>query len=144
MGKLVMCILICVGVTGCNATPRAEFKVPPEFANLRNPIPATPESVAEGKRHYSGGDCAICHGKNGDGKGFLAKDVHMNVHNWRDPSGFATFTDGDLFYIIDQGKDSGNGRMPSYHKQDTPEQIWEMIIYVRSLRNAQAGSGQSD
>ena len=68
----------------------------------------------------------------------------MSLHNWRDPSGLATFTDGELFYIIDQGKDSGNGKMPSYHKQDTPEEIWQMVIYIRSFANAQAGSGQSD
>ena len=32
-----------------------------------------------------GSDCAICHGREGDGKGVLAKDISLNIHNWKDP-----------------------------------------------------------
>jgi len=57
----------------------------------------------------------------------------MNLHNWRDPSVQAGFSDGELFYIIDQGKGTSRGRMPAYHDQETPEQIWHTVSYIRSL-----------
>ena len=46
----------------------AEFKIPPEAVKQVNPVKPTLESVARGKRMY-GFDCAMCHGKGGDGKG---------------------------------------------------------------------------
>ena len=35
---------------------------------LVNPVKPTAESLAQGKKYY-GYDCAMCHGKTGDGKG---------------------------------------------------------------------------
>jgi len=55
------------------------------------------------------------------------------LHNWRDPSVQAGFSDGELFYIMDQGKGTNRGRMPAYHDQETPEQIWRTVGYIRSL-----------
>jgi mono/diheme cytochrome c family protein len=104
----------------------------------RNPFPASPESIAEGNRRYRNADCAICHGKSGDGKGILAKDINMDLHNWRDRSVQTGFTDGDLFYIIDKGKGSSRGKMPAYHDQETSEQIWHMVNYVRSFAGTSA------
>ena len=41
-----------------------------------NPVKATPESIAQGKKIY-GYDCASCHGATGDGKTDVAKDLKM-------------------------------------------------------------------
>src|SRR5262245_9544611 len=38
----------------------------PEAAKLKNPVAATEESVAAGKKTYAG-KCASCHGANGQG-----------------------------------------------------------------------------
>jgi len=134
--KPFICVLICVGLIGCSTStaPPAAVSAPSQEAT--KPLPATPESIADGKKHYSGGDCAICHGKNGDGKGFLAKDVQMNLHDWHDPASLASFTDAQLFDVIDKGKGSGRGRMPAYHDTEKPEQIWQIVNYIRSLATA--------
>ena len=92
-------------------------------------IQSNPVSVAEGKRLYGATDCALCHGKDGGGKGVLAKDISMNLHDWRKPESLAHFTDGELSYLILKGK----GRMPAYDGRETSEQVWGMINYVRSM-----------
>ncbi len=127
--------MISVAFFGCGNNRPTGFKIPVEVANQRNPFPATLDSIAEGNEQYRSAGCAICHGKNGDGKGVLARDVSMNLHNWRDLSVQAGFSDGELFYIIDKGKGTRRGNMPAYHDQETPEQIWRMVGYVRSLAN---------
>ena len=124
-------LLACLGLIGCGTNRPPELNVP--SPDLRNPVPATIASIAEGKKRYNGGDCVICHGKKGDGRGFEARDIHMNLHDWRDRSVQANFMDSQLFYIIDRGKGSGNGRMPAYHDQNSPEQIWHMVNFIRSL-----------
>ena len=54
--------------------PPAEYKIPPEAAAKQNPIKPSAESLARGKKLY-GYDCAMCHGKDGDGKGDMASDI---------------------------------------------------------------------
>jgi mono/diheme cytochrome c family protein len=125
----LICTLLCFGIAGCQKKSSIETQIPPEEVNRKNPIDSSPSSIAEGRRHYHATDCAMCHGKEGEGKGVLAKDVKMNIHNWRDPASLAHFTDGELFYLIVKGK----GRMPGYESRETSEQVWQMIDYLRSM-----------
>ena len=69
-------------------------------------------------------------GKEGDGKGFDARDAHMNVHDWRNAEYNKKFEDGELYYAMANGKD----RMPAYGKRNTPNEIWLMVDYIRSMR----------
>jgi len=132
-GRLVFCAILSVGLFGCGTNRPTELEIPAAAASQRNPFPTTSESIAEGHDLYRSAGCAICHGKNGDGQGVLAKDISMNLHNWRDPSVQAGFSDGELFYVMDKGKGTGRGKMPAYHDQETPEQIWHTVSYIRSL-----------
>jgi mono/diheme cytochrome c family protein len=125
----ILCALLCLGLFGCKAKSVAETKIAQEEVDRKNPIESNAASVAEGKRLYGATDCALCHGKDGDGKGVLAKDISMNIHDWRNPKSLAHFTDGELSYLILKGK----GRMPAYDGRETPEQIWGMINYIRSM-----------
>ena len=133
IGRLVICIILLDASLGCGTAPTPEFKVPTEATNTKNPFPATSDSIAEGKRSYRSSDCVICHGVNGDGKGSESRNISMNLHDWRDPSVQAKFTDGDFFYIIDKGESADRGSMPPYHDLETPQQIWHMVNYIRSF-----------
>ena len=124
----LLALLACTAPAGCQKNS-ASFTIPPEDAQRKNPIEATPAEVEQGRRLYTSSDCAICHGKDGDGKGVLAKDISMNTHNWHEPNSLAGITDGELFFILDKGK----GRMPAYEKRQTSEQMWQMVDYIRSL-----------
>ena len=125
----VLCALFCWGLFGCKAKSAAETKIPQEEVDRKNPIESNLASVVEGKRLYGATDCALCHGKDGDGKGVLAKDISMNLHDWRKPESLAHFTDGELSYLILKG----NGRMPAYDGREAPEQVWQIVNYIRSM-----------
>ncbi len=108
--------------------PAPEFKIPPEEAKRENPVKPTPPSIAEGRHSYTT-QCAMCHGKDGDGKGDLAVDMKLTMKDYRDPDALKGMTDGELFYILNKGK----GDMPSEEGRMKPEQLWNLINYIRSL-----------
>jgi len=121
--------VLCAVLFGCNSKPAADANIPQEEVNRKNPVEPNPAAIAEGKRMYGATDCALCHGKDGDGRGVLAKDINMNTHDWRKPESLAHFTDGELSYLILRGK----GRMPAYDGRETPEQIWQIVDYIRTM-----------
>ena len=127
--EIVLCALLICSFSGCGGKPAAQTKIPQEEVERRNPVESNPASIEEGKRLYAATDCTLCHGKEGDGKGLEAKDTNMNVHDWRKPQNLEHFTDGELSYLILKGK----GRMPAYDGRETPEQVWQIINYIRSL-----------
>ena len=111
------------------AAPAAPaFVIPAEYDKKPNPVKATPESLAEGKKMY-GYDCAMCHGAAGDGKGDLAADMKLTLKDYRDAASLKDLSDGDIFYIIDKGK----GQMTGEEGRQKPDEIWNMINCVRSL-----------
>jgi mono/diheme cytochrome c family protein len=109
-------------------SPKAEYKVPPEDAAKPNPIKPTAESLAKGKKMY-GYDCAMCHGDKGDGKGDMASD-YKNVTDFTNPDSLKGRTDGELFYIIRNGKGES---MPGEGDRAKDDQVWDMVNYIRSL-----------
>lgn len=138
MGRAAVVIILSFGLlAGCKDKSADESKIPPEEVARKNPAESNSDSIAEGKRLYGATDCALCHGKEGDGKGVEAKDINMNTHDWRKPESLAHFTDGELSYLILKGK----GRMPAYEGRETPGQVWQIVNYLRSL--AAGGAPQS-
>jgi len=107
--------------------PAPEYKIPPEAAAKVNPVKPTSESLAKGKKLY-GFDCAMCHGANGDGKGDMASDM-KNVTDFTKPDALKSRTDGELFYVIRNGK----GEMPPEGDRAKDDDIWNMVNYIRSL-----------
>jgi mono/diheme cytochrome c family protein len=101
-----------------------EYRIPPEAASQPNPVKPTTESLAKGKKMY-GFDCAMCHGKDGDGKG----DMDAKVPDLTDPATLKNRTDGELYYIIQKGK----GDMPPEGDRAKPDDLWNLVNYVRSL-----------
>jgi mono/diheme cytochrome c family protein len=125
----IFCALLCSALFGCSGKPKVQTKIPQEEIDRKNPVESNAASIGEGKQLYLATDCALCHGKDGDGKGVEAKDTNMNVHDWRKAQNLEHFTDGELSYLILKGK----GRMPAYDGRETPEQVWQIVNYIRSL-----------
>lgn len=113
----------------------AEFKMPPEAAKEPNPVKASPASLAQGKKIY-GYDCAMCHGANGDGKGDLAADMKLKLPDYRDPATLKDKTDGELFYIIKNGK----GDMPAEGDRAKPDDVWNLVNYIRLFAKKDAAA----
>lgn len=62
----------------------------------------------------------MCHGENGNGKGEVAISEKMELSNWTDPATLRDKTDGELFYIIKNGK----GKMPPEGDRVKPTELW--------------------
>jgi hypothetical protein len=72
----------------------------------------------------------MCHGAHGDGKGDLAEQMKLELHDWRDASSIAKLSDGELFNIITKGK----GKMPdSEGNRMTETMRWNLVSLVRSF-----------
>ncbi len=108
--------------------PPAEAKITPEEAARKNPVPVTPEGLAEARRFYKY-QCAMCHGADGDGKGDLADVMKLKLNDWRDSSSLAGRTDGELYYILTNGK----GQMVAQGDRTKEEMRWNLINLVRSF-----------
>jgi mono/diheme cytochrome c family protein len=102
------------------------YPVPVAASREPNPVKSTPESIAEGKKIY-GYDCAQCHGAAGDGKTEVGKD--LKAADLTDPATLKDRTDGAIFYILK----NGHGNMPREGDRVKPEQLWDLVNYVRSL-----------
>ena len=108
--------------------PVEPYMIPGEAVHQANPVKATTESIAHGKKWY-GYDCAMCHGKHGDGKGEVGADMKLKVSDFTDPATLKDRTDGELFYIIKLG----NGDMPPEGARVKTDELWDLVNYVRSL-----------
>jgi mono/diheme cytochrome c family protein len=100
----------------------------PEAAKIKNPVPATPESVSAGKRAY-GQLCANCHGPTGKGDGSVAgtdppSDLTSGVWDFGS-------TDGEIFTVIHDGL-SGKD-MGGYAERLKETDIWNVVNFIRTL-----------
>ncbi|HKN25725.1 MAG TPA: c-type cytochrome [Candidatus Acidoferrum sp.] len=103
--------------------------IPADAAAKKNPVKPTTEGLAEARKLY-GYHCAMCHGKDGDGKGDLGVDMKLELKDWRDPSTISKYTDGELFYIITNGR----GKMVGGEGDRTKEEArWNLVNLVHSF-----------
>ena len=127
-------LLASFGLLAANPKPAQEKpgstepKMTPEDIAKKNPVPATPEGLAEVRKLY-GYNCAMCHGKTGDGKGDLAADMKLELRDWRDVSSLEKVTDGELFWVISNGK----GKMPGEGDRTKERVRWNFVNLVRSF-----------
>jgi mono/diheme cytochrome c family protein len=122
--------------TGTPPAPSpAPYTVPVKDARQPNPVKPTAESIARGKKLY-GYDCAMCHGKDGYGKGDVATDLKLKIEDFSNPAALKGLTDGELFYIIKNGK----GQMPPEGDRVKPERIWDMVNYIRTFAGEKSGA----
>lgn len=107
-------------------TDQQSFDMKDAAASLENPIPASAESIARGKRFYDV-HCLVCHGAGGKGDGpvglkFVEKaPVDLNDAYTQDQ------TDGELFFTLTRGR----VKMPFYRDALSPSERWDVINYLR-------------
>jgi len=134
-------VILLVGFSASFARPKSnEAQAPPpmpaDAKDKVNPVKTTPEGIASVTKLY-GYHCAMCHGKDGDGKGDLAVDMKLDLHDWRNPDSIAKMTDGELFWIITNGK----GKMTGGEGDRTKEEIrWNLVNMVRLFGNKGAAA----
>jgi mono/diheme cytochrome c family protein len=123
--SLVLVIPVFAGAQTKNGSS-SYSPIPVTEVRRPNPVKPTPESIAEGKKIY-GFDCQQCHGATGDGKTDVAKE--MKLPDLTDAAASRNRTDGELFYIIRNGR----GQMPPEGGRVKEEQVWNLVNFVRTL-----------
>jgi mono/diheme cytochrome c family protein len=101
----------------------------PRAALVQNPVAATPESLAEGKRVYLR-FCASCHGANGEGgsgNDLIPAAPDLTDTEWKHGS-----TDGEIFSVIKNGVPPELNMVP-FGDQVSDADIWNVVNYIRSL-----------
>lgn len=110
--------------------PQAPPWTAPERASKRaNPIAPSPAVLAKGKAVYLK-SCESCHGQAGDGDGPKAKDLAKKPAALA--PGIQGQSDGALFWKLSEGKKP----MPSFETDLTPDQLWQVIDYIRTLKGS--------
>lgn len=97
---------------------------------LQNPLKPTPKNLAHGKMLFDT-DCAPCHALNGDGNGPVAHLIRAHGFAPKDLVGGVAknLPDGYIYgYIRD-----GGIHMPSYGDAMSPNERWEVVMYIRQL-----------
>ena len=106
----------------------------------KNPFPITDEALNNGKALY-GIYCGICHGADGDGLGFLARDDGNYPVAPADllADRFVDTTAGLFIYSIVHGKNV----MGSYADKLSTKERWDVIHHIRKLQADKAGEEYS-
>jgi len=100
-----------------------------------NPYPITMPLLKRGQERFNI-YCSPCHGREADGNGITKKlGVMMTVANLQDPR-IVKFADGEIFYVITNGRNT----MGAYGPNVPAEDRWAIIAYLRSLQLSHLGT----
>ena len=77
------------------------WAVPSDLRHRKNPIPLTPETLAEARAHFAD-HCATCHGNDGRGESGLGKQMYPKTPDMT-LAATQQLSDGELFSIIENG-----------------------------------------
>ncbi|MBI5102747.1 MAG: TolC family protein [Nitrospirae bacterium] len=94
----------------------------PDYSTVRNPVPATEQSVVEGKALFKK-HCAVCHGD--DGKGKVGPDLTAPVLRHGQ-------TAGEIFNIVSNGVPATE--MKGFRESLEEEKRWHVVNFIEGLR----------
>jgi mono/diheme cytochrome c family protein len=128
-GRDLKTLALLLSVAAAQSLPTAPKKGGnPEAAKIKNPVAATPESTAAGKRAYQR-LCVKCHGPEGQGDGGAATGAvppDLTDVPWDYGS-----SDGDVFAVIHDGTSPD---MEGYAGRLNDTEIWNIVNYVKTLK----------
>ncbi|HLK51116.1 MAG TPA: cytochrome c [Bryobacteraceae bacterium] len=105
--------------------------MPADAAARQNPVPNTPEVLAEARAHWAD-HCAICHDNDGSGGTMIGTHTYPPAPDMR-KEGTQHLSDGELFYIIQNG--IRLSAMPAWATGSShdEEDSWKLVRFIRHL-----------
>jgi mono/diheme cytochrome c family protein len=113
------------------ATAAWQFLVPAYVKRETNPVAASDAVLTEAADHWAD-HCAVCHGSDGGGSAKLSRHMYPRVPDFR-ASRTQSFTDGELFYAIEQGIPWTG--MPAWTSRtgEGERESWALVRFIRHL-----------
>jgi mono/diheme cytochrome c family protein len=105
--------------------------IPRNDGNRENPVAATPEVMAAGRAHYAD-HCAACHANDGSGETQIGLGLYPKPPDMRLPA-TQSLTDGELFYIIENGVRLTGMPAWSTGTPEGEEASWHLVHFIRRL-----------
>lgn len=102
---------------------------------VNNPLPVTRELLERGQQRYDI-YCAPCHDRTGSGRGIVSVRSQGWIANSIVDERITGFADGEIFYVISNGRRS----MPGYRWQIDEADRWAIVAYTRALQRAAIGT----
>jgi mono/diheme cytochrome c family protein len=100
-----------------------------------NPLPINAQLLERGQQRFTI-NCSPCHGQLADGNGITKKIGAMAVVADLHEKRIVEMTDGELFYVITNGRRN----MGAYGPNVTIRDRWAVVAYLRALQLARLGS----
>ncbi len=107
------------------------WAVPADLRDAKNPVPLTPEVLAEARAHFAD-HCATCHGNDGTGETALGSKMYPRTPDMTLPA-TQSMSDGELFATIENGiRLTG---MPGFGSgtADSAYGSWTLVHFIRHL-----------
>lgn len=106
------------------------FSAPADLRDAKNPLPLTPEILAEARAHFAD-HCATCHGNDGKGSD-MGKRMYPRAPDMTQPS-TQRQSDGELFAAIENGVRLTG--MPSFGTgtAESAYATWTLVHFIRHL-----------
>ena len=120
-------LLIASGLSYSGDAPPDDWKAPPRFAKIKNPVPADAASIDAGKTIYLA-NCMACHGV--DGTGNALRVALPTIPDMTDATWQKTQTDENFASRIRDGKMPA---MPTFKDKLNADQIHALVAYMRAF-----------
>jgi mono/diheme cytochrome c family protein len=133
---LILPLFVALLLIACGSAVYAFFHpgpwiVPEEAKRVGNPLKPSQANLPEARRIYDD-KCAECHGDFGKGDGSQTKMYEPRPTDLTDAQHMNSVSDGELYYKISEG----HRPMPGFKKRFTDEQRWQLVLFIRSLKNS--------
>jgi mono/diheme cytochrome c family protein len=142
MKRLITAVaaIALTGIVGCKANSPgkletntitfAEHHVFIGNKNQKNPLPNTPQTLADGKEAFSH-YCVACHGMDGQNTGVpFVEHISPPIPSLASRD-VQSYTDGQLKWILDYGI-SPSG-MPGSKGTLSDDELWSIVVFIRHL-----------
>ena len=105
--------------------------IPRRARETKNPVPATPEVLAEAREHFAD-HCASCHGNDGRGRTEMGRNLYPKAPDMT-LAETQRLSDGEIFFIVENGiRLTG---MPAWGEGTAHSTLesWGLVHFIRHL-----------
>ena len=129
--RILALLILCAPVASAHDA-HGRSSAPPESRRLRNIVGRSDAVLAAAKDRYAQ-HCASCHGDDGKARTKVAATMQTRPTDLTNHL-MESMKEGEIYWVITNGVEKG---MPAFGKQISEGQRWELVHYVRSLREKQ-------